>query len=92
MARFSKTKEFDTLKEAILARQAAARKYIPMGNGQSVDIRDLPNEERGWRWLAADWVITELQMIIDAYELANQVVEDAKAADKRRQTPRSATS
>jgi hypothetical protein len=41
-----------------------------------VDINQLSNEERGYRWLAADYVITELRSIIGAYEQAAELLKD----------------
>lgn len=83
MAKFSKSVEFKALKETILQRIAYHRKYSPGSQGETA-FRDMPNEERGWRSLAADLVIEELQMIITAYETANQVVNDVKKAEVQR--------
>lgn len=84
MARFSKTAEFKALKEVIEARQRYHRLYSPGSQGET-PFRDMPNEERGWRSLAADLVISELQMLIDAYETANGVVADAEKAKRQQQ-------
>lgn len=91
MARFSKSAEFKVLKELMQARQAYHKKYSPGSQGETA-FRDMPNDERGWRSLAADLVIEELQMIIDAYETANEVVKDAQEATKRRQRPQGSVS
>lgn len=77
MAKFSKTKEFKKLKEVIEARVTFHMKYLPGGQGETIAFRDLSNEERGWRTLAADLVISELRALIEAYEQAEQVVKEA---------------
>ena len=73
-AKFSKTKEFQKLKELLESRMEYHRKYLP-GNS-NVEIKDIPNEERGWRWLAADTVIEEFTSVIGAYEQAAEVLKD----------------
>jgi len=83
MARFSKTREFQTLRDVIKGRIVFWQQYIPGPNGTAIAVADLPNEERGWRWLAANEIIRELQSIIDAYEQADTVVKDAAARRKR---------
>lgn len=86
MARFSKTAEFKALKKVIEQRIAFHMKYSPGSTGGSTAFRDMPNEERGWRSLAADLVIEELTALIMAYEGANEVVKDAEATEKRRRS------
>lgn len=76
-AKFSKTKEFQKLKSLLESRIEFHKKYIP-GSG-NVEIRDLPNEERGWRWLAADTVTDEFRGVISAYEQAAEIVKDETA-------------
>lgn len=92
MARFSKSAEFKALKKTIETRIAYHKQYSPGSKGETA-FRDMPNNERGWRSLAADLVIEELNLIINAYETANKVVEDVKKAETvRRQRPKSSTS
>lgn len=86
MARFSKTAEFKQLKTKMEQRIAFHMKYSPGSTGGATAFRDMPNEERGWRSLAADLVIEELVAIITAYEGANEVVKDAEEAKKRRRS------
>lgn len=83
MAKFSKTKEFLTLKKVIEARIKHHTKYSPGAGGSAgVAFRDMPNEERGYRTLAADLVIEELEGIISAYEQATDIVKDADGTTK----------
>lgn len=88
MARFSQSKEFKALKKTIEARIEYHKKYSPGSLGETA-FRDMPNEERGWRSLAADVVIEELSLIIKAYETANEVVKDAEETSKRRRAAKS---
>lgn len=80
-ARFSQSQEFAQLKELVEAKIAAWQQYVPGPSkeilaGDRVDINQLSNEERGYRWLAADYVITELRSIIGAYEQAAELLKD----------------
>lgn len=76
-ARFSKTKEFKKLKELIEARINYWQQFVPGAGVGDIQVDQLSNEERGWRWLAADQTIKELQRIINAYEGAEEYVKDA---------------
>lgn len=76
MARFSKSAEFQTLKDNMEQRIEYYRRYQPGGSGGDMALRDMPNDERGWRTLAADLVITEFQAVLTAYELAAEAVKD----------------
>lgn len=75
MAKFSKTAEFKRLKTHIEQRMDFYRAFLP--NGQSVLEADNVTE-LGQKWLAANAIITELQAIIDAYEMANEAIKDAQ--------------
>lgn len=75
-ARFSRTAEFQALKEKLASRIEYYKGYQPGGNGADIAIKDLSNDERGWRWLAADLVISEFSAVIKAYEMAYQQVKD----------------
>lgn len=74
MAKFSQTDEFKALKMAINSRIDFYQKYMP-GSG-NVSITQLPNEERGYMWLAATVIIDEFNSILGAYETASQAVKD----------------
>lgn len=74
LARFSKTKEFKRLKEAIEAKIAFYKTWLP--SGEHITDPKFSMEELGRRWMVASAVIAELQSIIDAYEQANEVVKD----------------
>lgn len=79
MARFSKSKEFAALKSAIEAKIEFYQGFIPGANGSAISVQDLPNEERGWRWLAADNIISEFKSILTAYEQAAEAVKNESA-------------
>lgn len=80
MASFSKTREFEALRAAIESRIAFYQQSVPGGQSGDVDVKSLPNDERGWRWLAADNVISEFRGILSAYEQAAEAVSDSDAA------------
>lgn len=87
MAKFSKSKEFQRLKEVMEGRIEFHKQYMPGGQpGTQIPFRDLPNEERGWRTLAADMVIEELRGIIGAYAEAENIVKEAAAAENARRS------
>lgn len=89
MARFSRTKEFKALKQTIEQRKKYWRQFQPGANGQHIAFREMPNEERGWRSLVSDYLIEELDMLINAYETANEVVANAEKArrEQRKAVP-----
>lgn len=74
MASFSKSDEFKALKMAINSRIEYYQRYMP---GTDVQIASLPNEERGYMWLASSVIIDEFRSIIQAYEQAAEAVTDA---------------
>lgn len=76
MAAFSKSDEFQALKSVLEAKIKFYQGYLPGANGLSLSIQDLPNDERGWRWLAADTIINEFSSVLAAYEQANEAVRD----------------
>lgn len=88
VARFSRTAEYKALKEKLESRIEYYKVYQPGGDGSAYALRDVNNEERGWRTLAADLVISEFRAIIAAYELAYQTTKDesAKRETAKRQT------
>lgn len=77
MAQFSKTAEFSALKEAMESRIYFYQNYMP--GTQDVKVAQLPNEERGYMWLAASVVIEEFRSILLAYEQANIAVSESDA-------------
>lgn len=77
MARFSKTKEFKILKEAMESRMKFWDTYAPGSDMNPVMYRDLSNEERGWRGLVAAVLKDEFKSIIGAYEQATEVVNES---------------
>lgn len=81
MARFSQTKEFQVLKEAMQQRMDFWGQYAPGSNQNPARYRDLSNDERGWRSLVADVLSEEFNSILNAYEQASQVVAEAVTKD-----------
>lgn len=75
MAKFSQSEEFKALKEAIESRIEFYQQFVPGGAAGDVDVKSLPNDERGWRWLAADNIIMEFRSILNAYEQAAEAVK-----------------
>lgn len=71
MAAFSKTKEFQRLKNTIEERISFYQGWLP--GGENPEITGLPVAELGHRWLVANEVIAELKGIILAYEMAKEV-------------------
>lgn len=82
MAQFSQTEQFKALKNAIEERIRFYQQFVPGGPSGDVDVKSLPNDERGWRWLAADNVITEFRSIIAAYEQAAEAVRDSDESSR----------
>jgi len=79
MAKFSKTEEYKALKAAIESRISFYQQFVPGGQAGDVAVQSLPNDERGWRWLAADNIIMEFRSILDAYEQAAEAVKNSDA-------------
>lgn len=78
-AKFSRTKEFQRLKEHLEARIEYYQTFLPNGEmvfGKSPD-------ELAARWAISNAVIAEFKMVIGFYEQAQEVV---KADAERRQT------
>lgn len=71
-ARFSKSKEYQVLKEHIEGRIAFYQVMLP--DGREIGLTTTPTPEE---WMVANRVIAEFNAILNAYEQANQVVEDA---------------
>lgn len=77
-ANFNNSTEFDRLKTNMQARIEYWQKYLPGGTPAD----QLNHDERAWRWLAADSVITELRAIMDAYQGAADAVKEANEANQ----------
>lgn len=80
-AKFSRTAEFKELKTHLQARMDFYKTYLP--DGRAVVGGPMEPVELGYMWIAANVVIGEMQMIIDAYESAAKLVKDATAERKR---------
>lgn len=80
MAEFSRTAEFQRLKNYAEERIGFYQSYLP--NGDPV-IKDpsLSLSELGARWLASNIVIGEFRSLINAYEQASQIVREQAAND-----------
>lgn len=72
MAKYSRSAEYQRLKEFLEARVKFYQRYYP--NGQQV--QDLPAEERAAYWQAACIITKELEGILEAYEQARIAVDD----------------
>lgn len=73
MARYSKSSEFKRIKQHFNERVAFYQRYLPGG----VPINTVSQEEREKMWIVADTIITELQTVLDSYEIAAEAVKDA---------------
>ena len=76
MAKFSKSKEFKVLKDHIESRIKFFQTQMPDGTPTVTK----PLEELVAHWKVANLVIGEFQAILDAYENAQKVVNDARRA------------
>lgn len=74
MAKFSQTDEFRILKEVMEQRISFYQNYMP--GSADIKITQLPNEERGYMWLASSVLIEEFRGIIAAYETAANAVKE----------------
>ena len=72
MARFSKSKEFKKLKEIMQSRIDFYQKALPDGRPLSA----VDTAERAQMWVIANAVIGEFNMVLAAYEDANEVVKN----------------
>ena len=77
MAKFSKTEEFKALKAAVESRIDFYQKYMP--GTPDTPIAHVPNEERGYMWLASSIIIDEFRSILSAYEQAADAVKNNDA-------------
>lgn len=72
MARFSKTKEFKRLKAHLEDRIEFFKSTLPTGVAPETVVKT--NAQLGEDWKVANLVIAELNGIIQAYEIAKEVV------------------
>lgn len=77
-AKFSKTKEFQVLKDHLEGRVAYYQSFLP-GN---VPAENVPDDERGKYWAIANILIAEFRGIINSYEQAAQEIKDAASRQK----------
>lgn len=77
LARYSKTKEFQELKEYIEARISFFQTYLP--DGKEIRFEDAGDNE-GWiKWVVANNIVAEFRTLLNRYELAKQNVnKDAR--------------
>ena len=76
LARFSKTKEFQRLKEFLEARIEFYKKRLP--SGDLLKETNIKEEDLPMYWKIACTVIGEFENVLKAYEDAQEVVENAK--------------
>lgn len=71
MAKFSKTKEFQQLKEYLESRINFYQNFLPDGR----PVSEAPTPEN---WIVANAIIGEFKTVLQTYELAAKAVEDAR--------------
>jgi hypothetical protein len=83
MAQYADSGEFQRIKDWVEERKAFYQTWLPTGK----PLTEVPAEERGYMWLAANVVIGELDSLIASYELAKRVVKEEQGkANARKQT------
>ena len=73
LAKFSKTKEFQRLKEHLEQRIEYYQAFLPDGR----DVNQVDVENAGVNWKVANAIIGEFKYVIARYEEANEVIKDA---------------
>lgn len=73
-AKFSKSKEFRTLKDHLERRITHYQEHLPDGCAV-VNAQALSYAELGARWMASNVIIAEFKAVIDAYEGAADAVK-----------------
>ncbi len=76
MAKFSKTKEYQKLKEHLQGRITYFQNFLP--DGTSIALQKV--EEKTQNWIIANIIIGEFKAVLNAYEQANEVVENVSRA------------
>lgn len=74
MARFSRSKEFQVLKDHLEQRIKFFENHFPNGDPIAAE-KDLPKLAQNW--VVANLVIGEFKAVLDAYERANEAFKDA---------------
>lgn len=75
LARFSKTKEFKRLKDYLEARITFFQNHFPDGTPLA---KETDHQKVVDYWRAANIVVGEFKALLEVYENANQVVNDAR--------------
>lgn len=73
-AKYSKSAEFQKLREHLESRIDFYQKFLPDGR----PITDVTTEERAHMWVAANAIIAEITAVMNYYDSAREVVEDAR--------------
>ena len=74
LAKYSKTKEFKAIKEYWEARIEFFQKFLPFGG----EVRyQVPNDDIAQQWVLANNMINEIQVFLNRYENAKNVVDEA---------------
>lgn len=73
MANYTKTEEFIRIQQHCQERIAFYQTHLP--NGSIIGLQERPD---GTDWVAANIIISELNLLIGMYETAVGAVEDAK--------------
>lgn len=74
MAQYSKTDEFARIQKHCQERVDFYQKYLPNGAEVALDVRPTPED-----WAVANRVIGELKLLMNMYDVAAEVVEEANA-------------
>lgn len=72
-AQFSKTAEFQKLKEHLENRINYYQQFLPDGR----EVVNKPANELGADWIVANTIIGEFKAVIGAYETAKRAIEEA---------------
>lgn len=72
-AKYSKTAEFKKIREHMESRIAFFQSHLPDGR----PVATLPVEERAAAWVTANTIIAEFNAVINFYETANEIVNEA---------------
>lgn len=72
-ARFSRTKEYQALKEHLEKRVEFYQAYLPDGRA----VAEVPKVELEGMWIAANAIIGEFKAVLSAYEMARKAVEES---------------
>lgn len=75
MAKYSKTAEFQRLKTFMEARIEFFQKHLP--DGTEIDKVQLNDTQLAVQWMSANVIIREFQNVLNEYQQAKEVVEDA---------------